>query len=64
MITLILKNRVPVAYARNEHEAKAKIMEKLEKRPECYNSPEEWWNYTTWNVKEIYSFKNISEIFD
>jgi hypothetical protein len=60
MITLILKNYQPIAYAVNEVEAKQMIMNKLETHPEWYSSVEEWWEVTGWNVKQIYSFKTIT----
>ena len=62
MMTVICKNSYPVSYANNEFEAKKKIMEKLENHPEFYNNnPEIWWERTTWNVKQVYSFVNVSE---
>ena len=60
MITLILKNYQPIAYAVNEVEAKQMIMNKLETHPEWYSSVEEWWEVTGWNVKQIYSFKTVT----
>lgn len=60
MITLILKNYQPIAYAANEAEAKQMIMNKLETHPEWYSSVEEWWEITGWNVKQVYSFKTIT----
>ena len=58
-ITLILRNRVPIAYAKNENEAKTMIMANIEAHPEWYESAEDWWERTSWNVKQIYSFKTI-----
>lgn len=60
MITLILKNYQPIAYATNEVEAKQIIMNKLETHPEWYSNVEEWWEVTGWNVKQVYSFKTIT----
>lgn len=58
-ITLIFENRRPIAYAKNEAEAKAMIMNKLERHPEWYKNAKDWWNRTSWNVKQIYSFETI-----
>ena len=62
MITIIIKNHKPIAYAKNEYEAKKKIMEKLEKNPSYYDwDVEKWWERTGWNVKDVYSFKHLSD---
>lgn len=58
-ITLIIENRNIIAYAKNKREAKKMIMEKLEEHPEWYKNVEDWWNNTSWNVQQIYSFKTI-----
>ena len=58
-ITLILRNRKPVAYAKNEKAAKAMIMKQFESHPEWYKNAEDWWERTAWNVQQIYSFKEI-----
>ena len=58
-ITLIYKNRKPIAFAANETEAKQMIMNKLEKFPNEYENVNDWWERTGWNVKQVYDFKEI-----
>lgn len=62
-ITLVLKNHTIIGFAPDEHIAKYRIMAKLEKHPEWYGyNPEEWWEKTGWNVKDVYSFKEVENI--
>lgn len=43
-ISLFYGNR-PIGFAKNEHEAKKKLMELTEKHPERYdNDAEKWWD--------------------
>lgn len=58
-ITLIIENRNIIAYAKNKREAKKMIMKKLEEHPEWYNGVEDWWNNTSWNVKQVYRFETV-----
>ena len=58
-ITLILENYKVIAYAQNETEAKIMIMNKLEEHPEWYKDVKDWWEHTSWNVQQIYSFKTV-----
>lgn len=58
-ITLIIENRNVIAYAKNKREAKKMIMDKLEEHPEWYNGVEDWWNNTSWNVKQVYRFETV-----
>lgn len=63
-ITLIIRNFQPIAYANSITEAKKMIMNRLEKHPEYYKNVEDWWENTSWNVKNIYSFKEITNILN
>lgn len=58
-ITLIIENHNVIAYAKNKREAKKMIMDKLEEHPEWYNGVEDWWNNTSWNVKQVYRFETV-----
>ena len=58
-ITLILKNLVPVAYAKNEAEAKEMVIKETFKNSNF--CPDTWeWACRLSNIKAMYSFKEIS----
>lgn len=58
MITVILKNLIPVAYANNEEEAKKMIIKKIfENKPYVVETWEHACRLS--NCNQIYTFKNL-----